>query len=580
MTHELRDYQAALIEQAEPLLADNPVLVMPTGAGKTFTCATLVRQLGMRTLWLAHRRELITQAEEQLRGLGLRTGIILAGHKPKLGAQVQVASVQTLARRVVPRVELVVIDEAHHAAAVSYRKLLAQLPGIPVIGLTATPFRLDGKGLRDVGFGAIVQTTSTAELCRRGVLVEPLVYAPYAPDLKGVRKRAGDYDTKQLSDTMSDAKLIGDIVSNWQERAEGRKTICFAVDVAHSQRIVARFREAGVSAEHLDGGTKREERAAILGRLRDGTTTVLCNVGIVSEGFDLPALDVAIIARPTASLCWHLQAVGRIMRSCEGKDGALVLDHAGNHLTHGFVTDPIAYSLDGAEPAEKGEPGEPRTKACPECQMAVPRATKACPACGFRWPEPTLEEIEGELQLLNPGAVPPLDVQQRAWDLIRERQQRKGFKAGWCYYQFKRMFGFDPVEAGGQLISPRRATKEQKREVYHRFLDVARERGHKDGWAAHRYRDTFGVWPRGLNGRAPARDSAGRRSTGTPEQRQLAHQLARLAAECRLSAVDEHGVASLHEALKSGSTLTDDQWAAVAQLVTKYRAQLADQLTL
>jgi len=573
VTHELRDYQAALIEQALPQLERNPLLVMPTGAGKTFTCAAMVRQLGMRTLWLAHRRELVSQAEETLRGLGLDTGVILAGHKPRPRAQVQVASVQTLARREAPKVELVVVDEAHHAAAKSYRKLLARVDA-PVVGLTATPFRLDGKGLRDAGFGAIVQTTSTAELCERGVLVEPLVYAPHVPDLKGLRKRAGDYETRALSERMSDAKLIGDIIENWHEYAEGRRTICFAVDVAHSEKLVERFRAAGVAAEHLDGKTPTDKRAATLGRLASGETTVLSNVGIVSEGFDLPALDVAVIARPTASLAWHLQALGRIVRSCPGKSGALVLDHAGNHRRHGFVTDPIAYSLDGAEPAEQTDPGKPRTKGCPSCNLEVPQSTRRCPACGYAWPKPSLEEVEGRLALLNPGSAPPLHLQQEAWDRIVERQRERGYKEGWRYVQFQQMFGFAPAEIDGHIIDPKRATKDQKRAVYHRLLDEADSRGHKRGWAAHRYRDAFGVWPRGLNSRPPAVDRREPHSDGDPDQPQLAADLARLLDEGRLSGDDERGAGAFHAALQSGSGLADSQWAAVRWLVATYREQL------
>ena len=585
---ELRDYQQDLVTTAAARLAESPVCVMPTGAGKTFTAAALLRQLRMRTLWVAHRRELILQARDTLRALDLKVGVIMPGHDPDPRAHVQVASIQTLARRGLPPVELVVLDEAHHACATSYRKLFDGC-GVPVLGLTATPFRLDGRGLGEAGFGCIIQPRfpdgdpcTTAELCRRGLLVEPTVYAPFTPDLGKVRKRAGDYETEALSKVMSETKLVGDIVTHWQGKAEGRRTVCFAVDTAHSRNIVERFKAAGIQAEHLDGRTPREEREAVLGRLRSGATSVLSNVGIVNEGFDLPSLDVAIIARPTTSLCWHLQAVGRIMRACEGKAGALVLDHAGNHLRHGFVTKALAYTLNGDVAEATAPDGAPAstTMACPACALIVEAGTTECPACGYVWPvrTPGATEAEGELRLLTKGGKrPPAAELQRAWDDLVARQRLRGFKQGWCYYQFKRMYGFDPLVVQDRLVDPEGATMEDKRIVYEAYLAEADAKGYKRGWAAHRYHAAFGVWPRRMGARpaaAPAppatHDHAApprtrRRAQGGREEG-LARQLAVLVGANGLTSDEAMGAGMLHAALQAGSGLSESQWSAVALL--------------
>ena len=547
---ELRDYQRALIDLAIPRLAERPILVLPTGAGKTFTCAAMLRELGMRTLWIAHRRELIFQAADTLARCGIKTALILAGQPTNPQAHVQVASIQTLARRTAPKVELVVIDEAHHATAKGYRRLVDQYPGVPIVGLTATPFRLDGRGLGGAGFGAILCTATCADLCRDGTLIEPDVYAPDAPDRSQLKVRMGDFETSAMASLMNTPSLVGNLVTTWQRRAADRKTLCFAVDVRHSHSIVQRFQEVGVAAEHLDGTTPADERAAILARLRDGTTTVLSNVGIVSEGFDLPALDVAIIARPTASLCWHLQAVGRIMRACADKAGAIVLDHAGNHLVHGFVTDPVAYSLEG-NTAKKGAGAAP-VKRCPNCEVVVPAGTMTCPECGYRWPERGVVEQDGELHHLNEVKRAPLDQQQLAWQTLTAKQQRRGYKPGWRVFQFKRLFGIEPTVVDDVIVDPGQATREQKAAVYADLQATAAEKGFKPGWAAHRYRDQFGVWPRGLTA-----TSASRAAPPTPPPTLGA--LRALLASALLPDDDLMAASVLHDALAAGSKLTAAQ---------------------
>jgi superfamily II DNA or RNA helicase len=237
----------------------------------------VVQTTGYRTLWLAHRRELIKQARESLRKNGIHDiGVIAAGHLENRAATVQVASVQTLARRVVPNVDLVVIDEAHHATASQYAKVLNTLPHARVLGLTATPFRLDGAPLGDI-FTHLEIAAYPDQLCDDGTLVEPIVYAPDVPDLEGVRVRMGDYSATGMAAAMDRPRIVGNIVETWRRLAAGKRTVVFAVNVPHSQHIVEAFREAGVQAEHLDGNTSKADRDATLARLKSGGTQVVSN---------------------------------------------------------------------------------------------------------------------------------------------------------------------------------------------------------------------------------------------------------------------------------------------------------------
>lgn len=489
----LRPYQIDAVARVTAALHRRPVLVAPTGSGKTVMAVHLVRGVNRPTLWLAHRKELIDQAAAHLKRLAIWPGIIKSGYPVTPTAKVQVASVQTLTRRAMPPAGLIVVDEAHHATAGGYGRILEHYPGVPVVGLTATPFRLDGNGLGDV-FGEIVIAAYTDELVEAGYLHMPRVYAGRSPDLRGARVRAGDYSLKELAERTNTTELTGDIVATWLAKSPGRRTVAFAVNVEHSKAIAAAFRASGVTAEHVDGATPADERAAILGRLRTGQTLVVSNCMVLTEGWDLPALETAIIARPTASLNLHLQMIGRIMRVCPDKDGAIVLDHAGNHHVHGLVTRRINYSLDGKCAGESDPLGLRR---CQACQLLFSPSARECPACGWTAPAPAAREIG---QTTDGLVLYEEDFEYRAevWRLIEAEREAMGFKPGWAAYRYQERFGTWPVVANGELVDADHATPTDKRTVYRDLLSMARERGYKDGWASWQYKNRFGRWPAGF----------------------------------------------------------------------------------
>lgn len=493
---QLRDYQGRAVERAIDVLDRRPILVSPTGSGKTTMATQIVELLGVPTLWLAHRKELIDQAAARLAAHGMDVGIVMAGYERDPDAQVQVASIQTLARRDKPAAGLIVVDECHHAAADSYQDILAHYADASLLGLTATPFRLDGRGLGDL-FGELVVAAWPDELCAAGVLHKPRVWASKAPDLRGVRVVAGDYSIGALAKRTNTAELNADIVETWKQRAAGRRTVAFAVDIEHSQAITEAFQQAGVAAEHLDGGTPRAERHAILSRLARGETLVVSNCMVLTEGWDLPALGCAVVARPTASLNLHIQMIGRVMRACEGKDGAIVLDHAGNHHVHGLVTRRLNYTLTD-ETVGSSEPLGLRR--CGNCGLLFETGERRCPECGW---EPQAEEGgqrhrpaihgEGELAEFDDSTF---EYRREVWVQIEAQRLAAGYKPGWSYYRFSDRFGVAPIVAAGELVDPASATPEQKAEVYREFLRIAAAKGYQRGWAAYRFRDAFGHWPR------------------------------------------------------------------------------------
>jgi len=495
--HELRDYQERAVQQVIDKLNCRPLLVAPVGAGKTQIATSIVERLNRRTLWLAHRKELVDQAALRLIAHGLQVGIVMAGYRSTPWAQVQVASVQSLAQRKRPPAGLIVVDEAHHVTARGFANVLAAYPHAAVVGLTATPFRLDGRGLGQT-FGELVVAAYTDELCDAGVLCRPKVFASQSPDLHGIRVIAGDYSLEGLAQRTNTQSQNAAIVTTWQQRAAGKRTVAFAVDVLHSRAIVAAFQNAGVPAEHLDGTLPRSAREAILERLRVGRTLVVSNCMVLTEGWDLPSLECAILARPTASLNLHIQMVGRAMRACSNKEAAIVLDHAGNHHAHGLVTRRLNYSL-GDEQIRQSEPLGLRR--CGACFLLYEPVHPVCPNCGWQ-AEPAeadreLPPIEGagELVAFDDTAF---DYRREVWLALETERAEHGFKEAWSEFRFNERFGTWPLVFKGELIDPKRATPEQKRAVFEQFTSVARERGFRPGWASWKFRDAFGVWPRGF----------------------------------------------------------------------------------
>jgi superfamily II DNA or RNA helicase len=281
----------------------------------------------------------------------------MAGYDPNFQADIQVASVQSLLKRLhlYKHFDLIVCDEAHHSSSNSYLKIFAAYPKAYVLGVTATPCRIDGKGLGDL-FSVLVHGEQVQALIDLGNLVPPkYITTPSSFDLADVKMTGGDYNKKQLAKAVRDAQIQGDLVKHWLEHAQDLQTIVFAVDCEHSREIVEQYRQSGIKAEHIDANTHFETRARIIKQFAAKEIQVLSNVSIFTEGFDLPEIACVQIARPTKSVSLYYQMVGRALRPLAGKTEAIVLDHAGVFHELGSVADPKYWELNETKPKRARE---------------------------------------------------------------------------------------------------------------------------------------------------------------------------------------------------------------------------------
>lgn len=446
---QLRPYQARAIEQCRDAYRSGhraTLLVMPTGAGKTMTASTVVHGAaakGNPTWWLTHRRELAEQASQAFYSLGIPHGTVQAGHVSDPYAMVQVASIQTIARRAanLPPPSLIVFDEAHHIGAASWDALFHAYPTAKVLGLTATPWRLDGQGLGR-WFSEMVEGPTTRELIAEQSLCDYRLFAPATPDLSGIKTAAGDYQRGALAQAMNKPTIVGDAIAHYQRLCPGKRAVVFAAGVANSQAIVAQFRASGIPAEHVDGSMTNADRDAAVARFRAGETLILSNADLFGEGFDVPAIEAAILLRPTKSLSLYLQQVGRALRPMEGKAEAIILDHAGNSLTHGLPDDQRDWTLADREKRRKAEKGEVSVKQCPEC-FFVHRPAPACPQCGHRPPVAVreIEQIDGHLaEVERAQAKRAARLEERDCETLEDWQtlaRARGYKSGWAFHRWQ-----------------------------------------------------------------------------------------------------------------------------------------------
>ena len=464
---ELRPYQQDIIAKVEQRIAAGEqriIIVAPTGAGKTVIGAALINSAtDKKVVVLAHTREIIKQTAEKLFAYDIEHGIVQAGFASKPWLRVQIASVQTLWARAMrtnrmelPAADLLIVDECHHAPAGTYRKIIAAYPNAVLIGLTATPCRGDGRGLGGV-FDTIIECPQVAELIAQKYLVKTRHYAPADPDLKGVEVRTGDYVEAQLAERMDRSDLVGDIVSHWHRYGERRRTVCFAVNVPHSLHICDEFLKSGVRAAHLDGSTPKAQRDAVLARLAAGELDVVTNCMVLTEGWDMPDVGCCILARPTRKMGLYRQMAGRVLRPAPNKYDAIVLDHSGTVFRHGFIEDPVTWTLDPDKRASSQTHNarlrsgySSRLLECTKCG-AIRVAGEPCRACGF------LPQRRPESIVFRDGDLAAVDRRDRT------------AKAG--------------------------ANPDERLRWHAMLMHIATMHGYKIGWVAHKYREKFGTWP-------------------------------------------------------------------------------------
>ena len=497
---QLRPYQTQLITdiRLQYQLGKRSVLaVLPTGGGKTVCFAHIAQQASIkcnRVCVLVHRQELLDQAS---RAMPMPHGRISAGRGMDLSHAVQIASVQTLARRLhlLPRdfFQLLVVDEAHHTTAGTWAKVIERFHSAKLLGVTATPIRSDGRGLGE-HYQAMVEGPSAQWLTEHGFLAAAKVLAPPGFDSTGLRKRMGDFDQREAEQRVG--TIMGDCLGHYRKHLPGQTAIAFCCSVAHAEAVADLFQSAGIAAASIDGTMDTATRRQLLSDLGTGRLKVLTSCALIGEGVDVPSVGGCILLRPTASVALHLQMIGRCLRPMAGKR-AVVLDHVGNTLRLGHHLEPREWTLDGIKKRDREK--APSVKVCPQCFATSASAVQTCRECGHVFaPQERreLQQVDGELVSYAPFKVGD-------YVKVSDPQMVKAYPGSWMVWQIDDDFESayitksktNPAGNGHWLKTIRLsldkdATRKREQSAardLESLRELAQQRGYKRGWAERVY---------------------------------------------------------------------------------------------
>jgi superfamily II DNA or RNA helicase len=471
MSQTLRDYQARGCRQTREHWDTghrSVCFVSPTGSGKT-TCGTEFVGGFRRSVWVAHRKELIAQAVERLELAGHRVGAVCPGMRDDAAAPVQVGTIQSfLARGLRPDADLMVFDEGHHHVPASeyWHTFAGAYQHAKQVFLTATPERRDGSPMGDV-CSEMVVAASYSELLAAGHLAPCVVYAP-------PRDKAS-------------SGWACDPVQAYQQFAPGTMAFAFFDRVARSTEWERAFCLAGVNARTIDGKTKDKDRDRYLEDFAAGLVRVLCNVATMTEGVDIPAAATCLLARCPDHASTFLQMVGRVLRPHPSKPHALLLDLVDATARHGYPTEDREYSLTGKaiQRASKSE-----VRRCAECMAMYPNGLAACPLCGWVPPKPRPVEVriyDAGLQRVYQGADTADEHKLSEYRRLRMLAKRQGYGLQFVVKEYKKLFGVEP--------SLRGVPEQDKRAEYDALRAVQIAKGLKPGFVGVRYKALFGAWP-------------------------------------------------------------------------------------
>jgi DNA repair protein RadD len=432
---EPREYQVRTVDMIKDCLRSGCKKVMvtlPTGAGKSIIQGIISKMCinrGNKVLALMHRRGLVDQLCDRFSLCGVDAGKIMSQVDAELSKKVQVGTIQTYSRRIQleeydifseknikpwqHNADVILLDEAHRSLSKTFQDILKSYKDKIVLGFTATPTLSSGVGMGNY-YEKLIQPVQVRELIDCGALVHGIYYGLSAPDLTNIKMQKEDYEQKELGRRYNNKILIGDVVKNWTDIAFDKRTMVFAVNVAHSKALVHEFNKFGIAAAHLDAHSNDEKRNETLNRFKSGEINVLSNVGLYTEGTDIPEIECICLALSTKSIGRYLQMVGRGARPCPAilKKNFLILDHGNNIMEdgngHGYYEDPIIWTLDGKKISfKKPSPKTIKEKAEKikmKCSMCSAIFTGGqCPECHTKVPEygKKIEAIEANLKRLN-----------------------------------------------------------------------------------------------------------------------------------------------------------------------------------
>jgi superfamily II DNA or RNA helicase len=471
MQIELRPYQQKAVQDCRAILASGKnrlILCAPTGAGKTVIFSYIVANAlakGKRVMIVTDRTELLTQAGGALTAYGINPERIEAGADPHLMKPCYTAMVETLNRRMgkleylnlLESLDLIIFDEAHKQA---FNKLFPYIPKkCTVIGATATPHREGNQVSLHEFYDDIVNVASIPELIQSGYLAQPLSYGVKV-DLSNVGIKAGDYDLGAMGAEYSKQKVFKGVIENYKRLTYGKKAIVFSSTIAGSKELCQEMQDAGLSALHLDSEMQESERGQILRWFKYTPDAIICNVGILTTGFDEPSIEVVILYRATKSLPLFLQMCGRGSRVTHSKKTFTILDFGNNIEKHDFWEAHRTWSLQ----KKKKREGVAPVKECKSCGALVRASARSCDYCGAEFPRTESEKEQdaiAELKLLTKREVMDLAIVANmrdkaamckaklikpAWVLhnlktkaeAQEFTRQMGYKPGWWFHNADR----------------------------------------------------------------------------------------------------------------------------------------------
>lgn len=456
---ELRPHQSEAINQLRQSIGQGNrrvVLQAPTGFGKSITAAKIIEsslEKGNRVLFTVPRLSLVDQTVAEFEREGIRSiGVQQSSHPRRNDfAAVQVATVQTLARRwkqLDLDVGLVIVDECHETYSVIY-DLMRAWPETVFVGLSATPWAVGmGEHWQDLRIAVTI-----GDLIEAGWLSKFTAFAPDVPDLSGVRVRAGEYVESALEEVMGGAHVIGSVVQTWMEKADNRPTLVFGVNCNHAKSLFNQFMSQGVSAAYVDHQTDSVERQLIERKFRAGEIKVACSVRTLTTGVDWP-VSCIVDAAPTRSEMLHVQKIGRGLRINPGTEDLLILDHAGNSLRLGLVTDIYHAALKkGKKQQAERNTAEKLPKPCSECELLF--TGRVCPNCGHeRKPVHGVETADGELVEITAKKKATRAEKQKFWSMAiwLDASRNKGGRLAKGLYKGK--FGVWPKDLADVAVYP------------------------------------------------------------------------------------------------------------------------------
>lgn len=401
--------------------------------------ARLAVNKGGKVLFMVHRKELAEQITNSFR---------------QQEVDLKRCTIMTVGRivhrlDVLPKPTLIICDETHHSLANTYRKIYDYYSDVPRLGFSATPWRMNGKGLHDV-YETMILGPKIDWLIKNNYLAPFEYYSVKLINNDKLKKSStGDYTSKSIDEAVG-RTIFGDVVKTYQTKTPGQQAIVYAHSVEFSKAVAEAFKSAGIKAVHADGKTPAGERERIMTQFKAGEIKVLCNVDLISEGFDVPDCSVVIMLRPTESLVLYIQQSMRSMRYKANKK-ATVIDHVGNYLRFGLPDDEHKWTLADREKKRQHTSDAPAIRTCEFCYGVIPASAITCPLCGEKIEKTSsemetdnsveLERIHGRLDIktdynkLRYGRMQPAEAQTME-DLYGIAKAR-GYKRGWAFFQGK-----------------------------------------------------------------------------------------------------------------------------------------------